>query len=380
MLIVQLTGHSTTRTCELFPQTQFNCSRNLWIRKPLDLVFFFSDHMVEVDWSDDGNWTHPLMSPLHALQLHPGAKVFHYAIELFEGMKAYRGVDNRIRLFRPEKNMERMRSSAVRSALPDFDSEELLKIIAHLIQIDVDWVPYSKTASLYLRPTLIGTDPRLGVAHSTSAKLYVISSPAGCYYPTGMKPISLLADSRFTRAFPGGVGQFKMGSNYAPTMAVGKAALEMDCQQVLWLYDREELITEVGAMNIFVFWINQNGDYELITPPLRDGVILPGVTRDSLLQLGKGWNEFRVVEEYPSMYDIRRAIAENRMLQMFGAGTAAVIQPVDRILYWNQETQFYETLNIPTMTSSNVMQRLYDTIMDIQFGRVEMPEWTRIVV
>ncbi|KAI6177293.1 Branched-chain-amino-acid transaminase [Aphelenchoides bicaudatus] len=348
----------------------------------IDAVKFgacFADHMFEADWSAENGWVRPVLSPLHHLQLHPAAKVLHYAIELFEGMKAYRGVDGRIRLFRPEMNMERMRRTASRSSLPDFDPEELIKIITNLIQIDQEWVPYSTTGSLYIRPTLIGTDPTLGVAHSNEAKLFVLTGPCGAYYPTGMKPISLLADSNYVRAFPGGVGQYKMGCNYAPTILMGKRAMEMGCQQVLWLYDEDEKLTEVGTMNIFVYWINEQGEEELVTPPLTDGLILPGVTRDSLLELCQQWNEFKVTERYPSMEEIRRAIAENRIKQIFGAGTACIVSPVGRILYRNPHTQLYEDLIIPTMTAGNLMQRLYATILEIQYGRIDMPGWSRIV-
>jgi len=340
----------------------------------------FSDHMMEADWDHEKGWSHPVVSPLHDFKMHPGAKVLHYAIELFEGMKAYRGVDNKIRIFRPDKNMERMRRTAARAALPDFDAEELIKIMCDLVKIDKEWVPYSSTGSLYVRPTLIGTDPTLGVADSHQAKLFVLTGPAGAYYPTGFKPVSLLADPEFVRAFPGGVGAFKMGCNYAPTILIGKMAAGMGCQQVLWLYDNDEKLTEVGTMNIFVLWKNEQGELELVTPPLSDGLILPGVTRDSLIDIAKSWNEFKVTERYPTMEDIKRGIKEKRVLQIFGAGTACVVSPVGRILYKNKKTHEYEELLIPTMESQpNVMQRLYDTIIDIQYGRIDYPGWTRVV-
>ncbi|CAD5215964.1 unnamed protein product [Bursaphelenchus okinawaensis] len=339
----------------------------------------FSDHMVEIDWSVENGWHRPLLSPLHHLQLHPGAKVLHYAIELFEGMKAYRGVDNKIRLFRPDMNMDRMRRTAARSALPDFDTEELMQIVSELVSVDKEWVPYSSTGSLYLRPTFIGTDCTLGVAHPNAAKLFVVTGPVGAYYPTGLKPVSLLADSSFIRAFPGGVGSYKMGCNYAPTILVGKQAAELGCQQVLWLFDEDEKLTEVGTMNIFVYWINENGEEELVTPPLVDGLILPGVTRDSLIDLCREWNEFKITERYPTMEEIRRAVKEKRVKQIFGAGTACVVSPVGRILYRNKETNEYEDIFIPTMTAGNLMQRLYSTMTDIHYGRIEKPEWTRVV-
>uniref|UniRef100_A0AC34F3P3 Branched-chain-amino-acid aminotransferase n=1 Tax=Panagrolaimus sp. ES5 TaxID=591445 RepID=A0AC34F3P3_9BILA len=300
----------------------------------------FADHMMEADWHIDNGWTKALISPLHNFNLHPGAKVLHYAIELFEGMKAYRGVDNKIRIFRPEQNMERMRRTAARSSLP----------------------------------------PTLGVADSHEAKLYVLTGPAGAYYPTGFKPITLLADSEFVRAFPGGVGSFKMGCNYAPTILIGKIATSLGCQQVLWLYDKDEKLTEVGTMNIFMYWRNEQGEEELVTPPLSDGLILPGVTRNSLIDIAKSWNEFKVTERYPTMEELRRGIKEKRVLQVFGAGTACVVSPVGRILYKNQKTKQHEELLIPTMESKpDIMQRLYDTIVDIQYGRIEWPGWTRTV-
>lgn len=151
------------------------------------------------------------------------------------------------------------------------------------------------------------------MANSNSAKLFVLTGPVGAYYPTGFQPISLLADSTFIRAFPGGVGSYKMGCNYAPTILISKIAGEMGCQQVLWLYDRDEKLTEVGTMNIFIYWVNELGEHELITPPLKDGLILPGVTRDSLLTIARNWGEFQVTERYPTMEEVRRACAEQRV-------------------------------------------------------------------
>ncbi|KAH7731844.1 Protein BCAT-1 [Aphelenchoides avenae] len=171
-----------------------------------------------------------------------------------------------------------------------------------------------------------------------------------------------------------------MGCNYAPTILIGKMAMDMGCQQVLWLHDQDEKLTEVGTMNIFIYWINEQGEHELVTPPLTDGLILPGVTRDSLLEIARQWNEFKITESYPTMEQVRRGIREKRVLQMFGAGTACVVSPVGRILYKNPESGQYENIDIPTMNSPvNVMQRLYDTIIDIQYGRIDMPGWMRVV-
>ena len=145
----------------------------------------------------------------------------HYAQELFEGMKAYRGVDGQIRLFRPMHNMTRMLVSAQRSCLPEFDRLELVHCIRKLVEVEQEWVPHSESSSLYIRPTMIGTEPTLGVSASKTAELYVLLSPTGPYFATGLKPVNLLADPKYVRAWPGGSGYSKMGSNYAPTLWIG---------------------------------------------------------------------------------------------------------------------------------------------------------------
>lgn len=344
----------------------------------VDLKFghFYADHMIEVDWTAAEGWHRAHLHKMAPLQIHPGAKVLHYAIELFEGMKAYRGVDNKIRLFRPDMNMARMNRTAKRATLPEFDSNELIKMICEQVRIDSDFVPASLTSSLYIRPTLIGTDKTLGVGHPNEAKLFVITGPVGSYFSNGFQPVSLLADSQYIRAFPGGVGAFKMGCNYAPTIGVGLQAQKKGCQQVVWLYGDNEEITEVGTMNIFVYWKNEAGEEELVTPPLDKGLILPGVTRDSLLALARDYNQFKVSERPFTMGDIRKALQEKRLLQMFGAGTACVVSPVGRIVYHNRQTDTYEELNIPTMESKpNLMQRFYNDILDIQYGRQHREGW-----
>jgi len=331
------------------------------------LVFgkFFTDHMLEVSWDVKSGWSKPLISPLHPLQCHPGAKVFHYAIELFEGMKAYRGEDGRIRMFRPDRNMARMLNTAARSSLPTFDADEMIQCLKRLIQIDRDWVPYSTTSSLYIRPTFIGTEPSLGVASPSSALLYVILCPVGPYFPSGFKPVSLLADPKYVRAWPGGCGAMKMGANYAPTIQIQKAAERQGHQQVLWLYGDDHQLTEVGTMNIFIYMINKSGERELVTPPLN-GLILPGVTRQSLIELGREWNEFQVVERPINMEELLEAHKENRLLEVFGAGTACVVCPVASINYKGVDYR------IPTHESS-LAQRYYKTMGDIHYGRIKHP-------
>lgn len=334
----------------------------------------FTDHMLKVFYHRSlGGWQKPEITPLENLVLHPAAKVLHYAVELFEGMKAYRGVDGKIRIFRPDMNMHRMNHSAKRSGLPTFYNNELIKCLCRLVSIDQEWVPHTEAASLYLRPTLIGIDPTLGVASSDSALLYTILSPVGDYFKAGSNgAVSLLADPRYVRAWPGGVGDRKMGSNYAPTIHVQKEAASKGLQQVLWLYGEDHQLTEVGTMNIFMFYINDQGEKELITPDLN-GLILPGITRDSILTLARQWGRFKVREGKFTMPLIKQLLKEDRLLELFGAGTACVVSPVERINYMG------ENLFIPTMEHAKpVFDEIKTTLTDIQYGKVDHP-WAVVI-
>ncbi|KAG7504864.1 branched-chain-amino-acid aminotransferase, cytosolic-like isoform X2 [Solea senegalensis] len=343
---------------------------------PSTLVFGkqFSDHMLTINWSEKSGWETPEIKPFQNLSLHPASSALHYSIELFEGMKAFRGVDNHVRLFRPMLNMERMHRSAERSCLPLFDKGELLSCINKLVEVDQEWVPYSQDASLYIRPTFIGTEPSLGVSRPGQAMLFVIVGPVGPYFTTGFfNPVSLLADPAFVRACKGGVGAYKMGGNYGPTIMVQTEAVKRGCQQVLWLYGEEEEITEVGTMNLFIYWTNEKGERELLTPPL-DGIILPGVTRQSLLDLGRSWGDFKVTERTMSMKELLGALDAGRVLEVFGAGTACVVCPVGSILYKGK------TYPIPTMQNGpDLTKRFHKELTDIQYGR-KPSEWAPLVV
>ncbi|KAH8342826.1 hypothetical protein KR059_000610 [Drosophila kikkawai] len=356
----------------------------------------FTDHMLKIYYHKSlGGWQKPEITPLENLVMHPAAKVLHYAVELFEGMKAYRGVDGKIRIFRPDMNMNRMNLAAQRSGLPTFEGPEFVKCLSRLLSIDSEWVPHTDTASLYIRPTLIGIDPTLGVASSDSALLYTILSPVGSYFKTGSSgAVSLLADPSYVRAWPGGVGDRKMGSNYAPTINVQKEAAARGLQQVLWLYGENHQLTEVGTMNIFMFYVNDQGgesspgnalqnnlqvfcfscfpEQELVTPPLS-GLILPGITRDSILRMTRQWGKFKVSEATITMPQVCELLNQGRLLELFGAGTACVVSPVNRINYLGQD------LYIPTMEQEKPVHELIrDTLTDIQYGKVDHP-WSVVI-
>ncbi|XP_040578498.1 branched-chain-amino-acid aminotransferase, cytosolic isoform X2 [Lepeophtheirus salmonis] len=296
----------------------------------------FTDHMLSVSWNHHTGWTSPLIKPLENLSIHPGSKVLHYAQEIFEGLKAFRGIDDKIRLFRPLHNMERMNLSAKRSKLPNFHGTELLQCIRRLLEIEQEWVPHFPGSSLYIRPTLIGTEPALGVNPSNEAKLYVLLCPVGPYFNSVEEGVNLLADSRFTRSYPGGCGFAKMGCNYAPTLWTQSIASSHNCAQNLWLFGEDHEITEVGAMNIFIYLINRKtGLKELVTPSLEKGLILPGVVRRSIIELSQEIfkNEFVMSEKSINMNELLEALKEERLIEIFGAGTAATICPIKGIHY-----------------------------------------------
>lgn len=295
-----------------------------------------ADHMLTIEWDKTTGWREPHITPYQNLSLDPATCVFHYAFECFEGMKAYKDREGRVRLFRPDKNMERFNKSAARIALPTFAPTALIDLIAKFVKLESRFIPEERGYSLYLRPTMIGTQKTLGVGPPGSALLYVIASPVGPYYPTGFKAVSLEATDYAVRAWPGGVGDKKLGANYAPCIVPQREAMSRGFQQNLWLFGEEEYVTEVGTMNFFVAIHNkETGQKELITAPL-DGTILEGVTRDSVLALARerlapeGW---KIVERKYTMKELDEAATEGRLIEAFGAGTAAIVSPV-RSISW----------------------------------------------
>lgn len=326
----------------------------------------FSDHMFEVEWHHSTGWDAPRIVPTHILQFHPGSKVLHYAQAVFEGMKAFRFSDRSVNLFRPEFNVKRLLESAERATLPLFDGEEFLLCLQKLISVDKDWVPSTHSSSLYIRPTFIGTQSSLGVQSSNSALLYIVTCPVGPYFSSGQtEPVSLLADPHYTRAWPGGVGNKKMACNYAPSLYVQKLAKEQGLDQVLWLFGENHQVAEVGAMNVFFLFKKGSNIFELATPPL-DGTILPGVVRQSILEIARQIKELDVTERVITMKDIMSANEKHALLEAFVCGTASVLCPVNKIRYLQKD------IIIPTMDRETPLYRhLYKALTDIQYGRTE---------
>ncbi|KAG7660546.1 BAT2 [[Candida] subhashii] len=337
----------------------------------------FTDHMLEIEWTKQHGWGTPTISPYHNLSLDPSTIVFHYAFELFEGMKAYRDTNNQIRTFRGDKNMIRMNTSAQRIALPTFDGEELQKLIDKLLILDQDFVPEGKGYSLYLRPTMIGTTASLGVGTPDRALLYVIASPVGPYYSSGFKPVSLEATDYAVRAWPGGVGDKKLGANYAPCVLPQLEAAKRGFHQNLWLFGEEGYITEVGTMNaFFVFQDAQTKKKELVTAPL-DGTILEGVTRDSILELARERlpaSEWTISERKYTIYEVEERAAKGELVEAFGAGTAAVVSPINNIGFKGKDIAVPVSLG----NSGELTAQVAEWIRKIQYGEESYKNWSRV--
>jgi len=344
---------------------------------PLKGVAFgsiFTDHMFIAEYKDK-KWDSLKICPFGNLNLPPQASIFHYGVGIFEGMKAFRDANGKVRLFRPMKNCVRFAKSAERMSLPIPDPEELCKCIKELLRVDDHWVPEERGYSLYIRPTMIGVTPSLGVKSCGDVLLYIILSPVGPYYPTGFKPVTLWACTEYCRAWPGGTGNSKVAPNYGITVMPGEVAHHKGAQQVLWLFGEKQLITEVGAMNLIGIWINKKGEKELITATLEDGLILPGVTRDSILELARQETDLKVTEGHWTMPELVEALAEGRVLEIFGTGTAAIITPVDKIIYQDKTIAVPISKEDPAAQIGPYALKFLTKLQDIQYGVCDS-EWS----
>ncbi|KAF8273785.1 branched-chain amino acid aminotransferase II [Lactarius quietus] len=344
----------------------------------------FTDHMLMIPWNQSEGWGTPEIKPYGPLPLDPSSTVFHYAQCLFEGMKAYKNKDGQITVFRPDLNMARMNRSAQRLALPTFDGAALLDLIKQLVRLDHHWVPQEKGYSLYIRPVMIGTQNTIGLTPPESALIFVICSPVGPYYRDGFKPVALHGTTEHVRAYPGGTGEYKIGANYAVAVFPQKTAAELGYVQNLWLHGPEHNLTEVGTMNLFVVFRQEDGFLELVTPPL-DGMILPGVTRDSVLSLARSHaagtlripkltSKLTVSERGVTMKEVCEAAQSGRLVEMFGAGTAAIVSPVNKIGYQGQD------VNIPVEEDGMgpVSRAVWTELMGRQTGEIES-DWSVVI-
>ena len=318
----------------------------------------FTDHMYVMEYNPEQGWHDPKIMPYQPIVLDPSAMVFHYGQEMFEGMKAYKCADGRIRLFRPNKNIERANNSNRRLCIPEIPADDFLNAIKTLVAVDADWIPSRPGTSLYIRPFVIATDPFLGVRPGEKYYFMIIMSPSGAYYSTGINPVNIYVETNYVRAVRGGMGFTKTGGNYAASLAGQDEAHKQNYSQVLWLDGVErKYIEEVGAMNI-MFVI----DGEVVTPSLQ-GSILSGITRKSALELCRKWG-MKVSERRITIQEVADAYDAGKLDEVFGTGTAAVVSPVGH-LKWGDKV-----MEIGGGKIGPITQKLYDTMTGMQFGKI----------
>ena len=325
---------------------------------------YFTDHMFNMDYNPEKGWHNPRIEPYGPMQMDPSTMVLHYGQAIFEGLKAYKAESGEINLFRPKDNLRRLNNSGHILCMPELDEDFVLKALSTLLEIEKGWVPGEPGTSLYIRPTIIATDPYIGLRSSNTYRFFIILSPVGAYYPEGFDPVKIWVTTKYVRAVRGGVGEAKTAGNYAASLYATELAQKEGYTQVMWL-DGVELkyVEEVGSMNIF-FVI---GD-ELITPELNRS-ILSGITRDSVIKLAKSW-DIRVTERKISIDEIYAAHASGELKEVFGSGTAAVISPVGTIKFDNK------VITIGDGGVGPLASRLFNTLMDIQYGKADDPfEW-----
>ncbi len=315
----------------------------------------FSDHQFMMEYSG-GHWEHPRIEPYGPLSLEPAACVLHYSQCLFEGMKAFRGANGKIRLFRPRFHAQRMKNGSKRLCMPSVPEELFLESVRKLVALDSDWVPSARGASLYIRPTLIGTESFLGVRPAEKYLFFVITCPVGAYYAEGFNPIKIWVEEEYIRAAAGGLGAIKAGANYASSLVAAVEAKKKGFSQVLWLDARDHThVEEVGTMNVFFRFKN-----EVVTPPLS-GTILNGATRDCVLELLKSW-KVPISERPVTLAEIQSAYDKGELLEAFGTGTAAVISPIGEL------ATRVRKLALSGGKVGELTQKLFHEISAIQYG------------
>ena len=325
----------------------------------------FTDHMFLMDYTRGTGWANPRIVPYGPFQLDPGAAVFHYGQEIFEGLKAYRRPDGGVQLFRYRDNIRRMNQSAERMCIPEVPEDIVAEGLLALISLERDWVPSNADSSLYIRPFIFATDPRIKVAASDTYTFCIITSPAGSYFPEGLNPVNILIEERDVRAVRGGTGYAKCGGNYAASLRSARLAAKSGFSQVMWLDAiHRKYIEEVGAMNV-MFKI----DGKVITPALTD-TVLDGITRKSVIKLLDSWGT-KADERLISVDELVAAAKAGVLEEAWGTGTAATIAPIGRLCYAG------ETFVVGDGKTGALTRKIYDNLTGIQCGTLADPfGWT----
>ncbi|RDI65240.1 branched-chain amino acid aminotransferase [Nocardia pseudobrasiliensis] len=329
---------------------------------------YFTDHMVTLEYVD-GQWGNGRVEPYAPLTLDPATMVFHYGQAIFEGLKAYRQGDGSIATFRIDANAARFQRSARRMAMAELPAELFIESVRQLLEVDADWVPAAGGEdSLYLRPFMLSTESGLGVKPAERYQYLLLGSPAGAYFPRGLKPVRVWLSTEYVRAAPGGTGEAKVAGNYAASLLAQKQATEKGCDQVVWLDACEHrYVEEMGTNNLF-FVFGSGSQARLVTPELS-GSLLPGITRDSLITLAADAG-YKVEERKISVEEWRKGVESGEITEVFGCGTAAVVIPVATVR--SAEGEF----TIGTGEPGEVTMALRDTLTGIQRGTfADIHDW-----
>lgn len=341
------------------------------VQLPAELGFgrHFTNRMFTQRYTAKRGWHDATIGPYRALDLDPAAQILHSGQNIFEGTKAYLRPDGRVNFFRIDRNMARFNRSAERMSMPQVDPEAHIAAIETLVRLEHEWIPGEPGSALYIRPVMIAAEPTLEVRAARSFLHYIILSPVGPYFGSGLKPVSVYISHDHVRAVRGGTGEAKTTANYAGSIYVTEIARTLGFQQVLWLDAVERrYVEECGAMNIaFVY----EGGH--IRTPALSGSILPGVTRESILRLAPDLG-YRMSEDRIDVAEMLADLERGRITEVFAMGTGAVIAPVGRFGYHGKEFE------VNAMRTGPVAQRLFDTLTAIQSGRAPDPYgWTRVV-
>jgi branched-chain amino acid aminotransferase len=329
--------------------------------------------MVVIPYDEATGWGRPVLQPYGPISLDPATSVLHYGQAIFEGFKAYRQPDGGVKTFRPERNAERFRASARRLAMAELPVDLFVNTANALIQQDQAWVPPNAGESLYMRPFMIGTDTQLGVKPSKKYLYVLIASPSGNYFPSGVKPVTVWISEEYVRAAPGGTGSAKFAGNYAASLLAQQKARAEGCDQVVWIDAvHRKYVEEMGGMNIM--FVYRDGDRPVLVTPELTGTLLPGVTRESLLELARDFG-YGAEERKVTVEDWERDIRDGRMTEAFACGTAAVITPIGHVKSLHGEYSIHQGETGPVAT------RLRKALLDMQHGHApDTRGWMRTVV
>jgi branched-chain amino acid aminotransferase len=325
---------------------------------------YYTDRIMTMNYNPIKKWQNAKIEKFRNLTLSPATTCLHYSQEIFEGLKAYYRDDGKIGLFRPKDNFQRMNNSAFRMNMPNIDIDFCIESLQELIKLEKRWIPKVENASLYIRPTMLGIDPMIGLKSSENFLFFIILSPVGAYFQTN-EGIKILTEEDYVRAIPGGTGEAKTGGNYAASLIANQKALSKGYSQVLWLDGKKRtFIEEVGTMNIFFVYKDK------VRTPALNGSILPGITRDSVIKLSKHIG-IEVEECTLDINEVIKDIENGNITECFGSGTAVVITPVSAIGYKDKHYKICNSNNI------NITQTIYKKLTDIQYGKTEDPfGWT----